>query len=379
MTVEKTVIRYCWQVCIYGASFLLPLKFAQAAPQIEQLKVPPGFHISVYSDQVPSAREIALGAKGTVFVGSMSTGTVYALTGQAASGRAERVRIIASGLNMPVGVAFHHGDLYVSDTTRIMVLRDIEKHLEAPPQPEIAVDNLPYEDGDHSWKFLAFGPDGRLYVPIGSPCNICDVGHDFGRIVSMKPDGADQQNIAYGIRNTVGFTWQPQTHALWFTDNGRDLMGDDVPSDELNTVTHNGQSYGFPYCHQGDTPDPKFGKQKSCAEFVPPAVKLGAHVAALGLRFYEGTSFPDIYRNSLFIAEHGSWNRSKLAGYQVVVVRFGPDGKPQQPDVVVSGFQKNEHSWGRPADVQPMPDGSLLISDDKAGALYRLTYDGKPQ
>lgn len=372
-------MRYCWQVCIYGASFLLPLKFAQAAPQIEQLKVPPGFHISVYSDQVPSAREIALGAKGTVFVGSMSTGTVYALTGQAASGRAERVRIIASGLNMPVGVAFHHGDLYVSDTTRIMVLRDIEKHLDAPPQPEIAVDNLPYEDGDHSWKFLAFGPDGRLYVPIGSPCNICDVGHDFGRIVSMKPDGTDQQNVAYGIRNTVGFTWQPQTHALWFTDNGRDLMGDDLPSDELNTVTHNGQSYGFPYCHQGDTPDPKFGKQKSCAEFVPPAVKLGAHVAALGLRFYEGTSFPDIYRNSLFIAEHGSWNRSKLAGYQVVMVRFGPDGKPQQPDVVVSGFQKNEHSWGRPADVQPMPDGSLLISDDKAGALYRLTYDGKPQ
>lgn len=366
-------MRSVWLGLVCGAMGLMPLATAHAAPPVERLEVPSGFHISVYAAPVPSAREMALGAHGTVFVGSMTAGKVYALSGFK-DGKATQIRTIASGLSMPAGVAFHDGDLYVSDITHILVLHDIENHLDSPPEPQVAVDNLPYEEGDHSWKFIAFGPDNRLYVPIGAPCNICNVGRQFGRLMSMKPDGTDQKDVAYGIRNTVGFTWRPETQALWFTDNGRDMMGDDTPSDELNTVTTPDQSFGYPFCHQGEVPDPEFGGKHACSEFTPPAVNLGAHVAALGLRFYEGTQFPSVYKGALFIAEHGSWNRSKLAGYQVVAVPFGKDGNPLAPQTIVSGFQKNERSWGRPADVQPLPDGSLLISDDKAGAVYRLTY-----
>ncbi|GBQ78058.1 L-sorbosone dehydrogenase [Acetobacter malorum DSM 14337] len=348
-----------------------------AAAKVDELRVPTGFHIGIFSAQVPGAREIALGAQGTVFVGTMGPGVVYAISTDQA-GHATKVRTIAHGLNQPVGVAFYRGDLYISDTQRIVALRDIEHHLDAPPAPEVVADALPYEDGDHFWKFIAFGPDGRLYVPIGSPCNICDVGHKFGRLLSMKPDGTDRQDVAFGIRNTVGFTWQPGTGALWFTDNGRDNLGDDVPSDELNRVSRSGDSFGYPYCHQGNLPDPQFGKQHACSEFTPPAVILGAHVAALGLRFYEGTEFPASYRGALIIAEHGSWNRSTLAGYQVVTVHFGPDGKPQAPEVLVSGFRHGQTAWGRPVDVQPLADGSVLISDDLSGTIYKLTYGGSP-
>lgn len=350
---------------------------AVAKPDIGKLVVPPGFHIAVYADKVPSAREMAVGDDGTLFVGSMTAGKVYALSGMDANGRAQSIKVIARDLRQPVGVAFRKGDLYVSDTTRIVVLRDIEHHLDAPPKPETVADNLPHRAGDHSWKFIAFGPDDRLYVPIGAPCNICDVGHAFGRLISMKPDGTDWRDEAYGIRNTVGFTWQPTTGNLWFTDNGRDMLGDDIPSDELNERTAARQSFGYPYCHQGDLPDPQFGKQHACSEFVPPEVKLGAHVASLGLRFYEGSMFPAPYRGDALIAEHGSWNRSELSGYEVVSVHFGTDGKPEAPQVLVSGFREGQDAWGRPADVQPLPDGSVLISDDTAGAVYRLTYDGK--
>lgn len=350
---------------------------ALAEPEAGKLTVPPGFHIAVYSDQVPSAREMAVGDDGTVYVGSMSAGKVYALSGMDANGRARSVRVIARGLRQPVGVAFRNGDLYISDTTRIVVLRDIGHHLDTPPKPEIVADGLPYRAGDHSWKFIAFGPDDRLYVPIGAPCNICDVGHAFGKLISMKPDGTDRRDEAWGIRNTVGFTWQPGTQNLWFTDNGRDMLGDDIPSDELNERTAPGQSFGYPYCHQGDLPDPQFGRQHTCSEFVPPALKLGAHVAALGLRFYEGSMFPPSYHGNILIAEHGSWNRSELSGYQVVSVHFGADGHPEKPEVLVSGFREDQDAWGRPADVQPLPDGSVLISDDTADAIYRLTYNGK--
>ncbi|MCX2560901.1 PQQ-dependent sugar dehydrogenase [Acetobacter farinalis] len=346
---------------------------ALAAPEPDQLRVLAGFHIAVFSDQVPGAREIALGAQGTVFVGTMGQGVVYAVSTDKA-GRATKVRTLARGLDMPVGVAFHQGALYVSEPRRIVVLRDIEHHLDAPPAPQTVADSLPYRGGDHSWKFIAFGPDGRLYVPIGAPCNICDVGHDFGRLLSMRSDGTDRQDVAFGIRNTVGFTWQPGTGALWFTDNGRDNLGDTLPSDELNRVSHPGESFGYPYCHQGTLPDPEFGMQRSCREFTPPALLLGAHVAALGLRFYGGSQFPKALQGALMIAEHGSWNSSALVGYQVVAVRFGADGKPQTPEVLVSGFRQGQRVWGRPVDVQPMADGSVLISDDLSGALYRLTY-----
>ncbi|BAK82831.1 PQQ-dependent sugar dehydrogenase [Komagataeibacter medellinensis] len=346
---------------------------AHADPRMDLLRVPQGFSISLVSGHVPNARAMARGARGTIFVGSRAAGTVYALTG-VDDGGPVKVHVLARGLDMPVGVAYHNGDLYVSDTKRIVVLHAIEDHLDTPPRPQVVADGLPYRDGDHSWKFIAFGPDNRLYVPIGAPCNICDVGHEYGRLISMAPDGTDRRDVAYGIRNTVGFTWQPGTDTLWFTDNGRDMMGDDVPSDELDRLDTPGQSFGYPYCHQGNIPDPQFGSQHACSAFTPPALLLGAHVAALGLRFYEGSAFPAAYHGNLMIAEHGSWNRSQLSGYQVVSVHFGPDSTPQPPTVLVSGFRQGQTAWGRPADVLPLPDGSMLISDDMAGAVYRLSY-----
>jgi glucose/arabinose dehydrogenase len=345
---------------------------ATAAPPVQRLTLPAGFHAAVYSDQVPGAREMALGTDGTVFVGSMGAGKVYALTDADGDGRAEKVRVIASGLEMPVGVAFHDGDLYISAVSRILVLRDIEQHLDAPPEPVVVTAKLPTET-HHGWKFIAFGPDGKLYVPIGAPCNICDPGPDHGKLLRMDADGSHWQDVATGIRNTVGFDWQPGTGTLWFTDNGRDMLGDDVPDDELNRVDRLGENFGYPYCHQGDILDPQFGKGKSCADYAPPALKLGAHVAALGMRFYTGTMFPATYRNAVFIAEHGSWNRSTKSGYRVTVARVeGRKVTGYRP--FITGFERDGETWGRPVDVLVLGDGSLLVSDDDAGAVYRLTY-----
>lgn len=359
--------------------FLLALTLAvwawpsMAAPPLQQLTLPPGFHIAVYSDQVPNAREMALGARGTVFVGSMEAGKVYALTDADGGGHA-KVYTLATGLKMPVGVAFHDGDLYVSAVSRILVLRDIEDHLDDPPQPEVITDKLPTET-HHGWKFIAFGPDGKLYVPVGAPCNICDPGPDHAKLLRMNADGSDWQDIAHGIRNTVGFDWQPGSGALWFTDNGRDELGDDVPNDELNRIDHPGEHFGYPYCHQGDVLDPEFGKGHACKDYTPPALKLGAHVASLGMRFYTGDMFPASYRNAIFIAEHGSWNRSEKSGYRVMVAHV--DGKRVTGyEPFITGFMQDERVWGRPADVQPLPDGSLLVSDDRSGAIYRVTYVG---
>jgi glucose/arabinose dehydrogenase len=343
-----------------------------AASQLDQLTVPKGFHIALYSDQVPDAREMALGANGTVFVGSTEAGKVYALTDSNGDGVVNKVRVIASGLKLPMGVAFHQGDLYVSAVSRIVVLRDIEHHLDAPPQPEVITDKLPTET-HHGGKFIAFGPDGKLYVPIGAPCNICDPAPNHGKLIRMNASGGDMEEVARGIRNSVGFDWQPGTQHLWFTDNGRDLLGDDMPSDELNEVTRAGEHFGFPYCHQGDTLDPEFGKGKSCKDYAPPVLKLGAHVASLGMRFYRGTQFPASYRGAVIVAEHGSWNRTKKSGYRVMTVRLnGNKVVSYQP--LITGFEQNEKAWGRPVDVQPLADGSLLVTDDLAGAVYRLTY-----
>jgi glucose/arabinose dehydrogenase len=347
---------------------------AAAAPQLDQLTLPKGFHIAVYSDQVPNAREIALGAKGTVFVGSNDAGKVYALTDSNGDGVADKVRVIASGLKLPVGVAFKDGDLYVSAVSKILVLRDIENHLDDPPAPQLVSDQFP-TDMHHGWKFIAFGPDGKLYVPIGAPCNVCDRGKAYAKITRMNPDGSDLEDVAYGIRNSVGFDWQPGTKRLWFTSNGRDMMGDDIPNDTLNEVTRIGQHFGFPYCHQGDTLDPEFGKGKRCSDYRAPALKLGPHVASLGMRFYTGKQFPSAYHDAAIIAEHGSWNRTKKSGYRVMTVRLKGD-KVLSYEPLVTGFMQDEKVWGRPADVQMLPDGSLLISDDLAGAVYRVTYTG---
>jgi glucose/arabinose dehydrogenase len=342
-----------------------------AAPPLQNLKVPPGFHVSIYSDQVPNAREIALGTRDTVFVGSQK-GDVYALTGMK-SGRAEHVYVIARDLEMPVGVAFHDGALYVSAVSRILKYPDIEKHLADPPKPVVVTDKLPTKT-HHGWKFIAFGPDGKLYVPIGAPCNICNPGPEFAKIIRMNPDGSDWQTVATGIRNSVGFDWQPGTHTLWFTNNGRDLMGDDVPDDTLNRVARLGENFGYPYCHAGNVPDPEFGKGHACGEFAQPALRLGAHVASLGMRFYVGQMFPATYHGAIFIAEHGSWNRSRKSGYRVVVVRVGKDGKVSGSEPFLTGFLDGQTTLGRPADVQPMRDGSLLVSDDDNGVIYRITF-----
>lgn len=346
---------------------------AHADPvDLKTLKLPPGFSIDVYAPDVPNARELALGKDGTVFVGSREAGKVYALVDADHDHRAEKTIVVASGLDVPSGIAFHDGDLYIGALNRILKIPAIESHLDAPPKPEVVTDKLPGET-HHGWKFIAFGPDGRLYVPIGAPCNICDPGKDHGKIISMKADGSDWQDVAIGVRNSVGFDWQPSTKQLYFTDNGRDMLGDDLPSDELNRVTKPGEHFGYPYCHQGDTLDPEFGKGKNCADYTPPVYKLGAHVASLGMRFYTGSMFPDEYRNAAIVAEHGSWNRSKKSGYKVVAVRFdGERAIDAMP--LVDGFEVDEKVSGRPADVLVMPDGSLLIADDHAGAVYRVTY-----
>ncbi|TDY23818.1 hypothetical protein B0G81_4215 [Paraburkholderia sp. BL6665CI2N2] len=343
-----------------------------AALPVDRIKLPPGFHIEVLSDAVPSARAMALSPKGILYIGSLD-GHVYALELQNA--RVTARHVIASGLETPAGVAWHDGALYVSAVSKIVRFDAIDTHLNGPPKPAVVIDTLPTET-HHGWKFIAFGPDGKLYVPQGAPCNVCLKDRNrFGLIGRMDPDGSHYEIVARGIRNSVGFAWHPATHELWFTDNGRDLLGDDVPDDKLNRAPRAGMDFGFPYCHGGDTPDPEFGKDHPCSEFTPPAVKLGAHVAALGMRFYDGPMFPAAYRNSIFIAEHGSWNRSKKVGYRVVHVVTNPDGSNARQEVFAEGWlQSGETEWGRPADVLPLPDGSLLISDDYAGAVYRVTY-----
>ncbi|CAB3804044.1 hypothetical protein LMG28614_05942 [Paraburkholderia ultramafica] len=345
---------------------------AVAALPLERIKLPPGFHIEVLSDAVPGARAMALSPKGILYIGSFD-GPVYALELQ--NDRVTGRHVLASGLQSPVGVAWRDGALYVSAVSKILRFDAIDTHLNDPPKPAVVIDTLPTET-QHGWKFIAFGPDGKLYVPQGAPCNVCLKDRDrFAMIGRMDPDGSHYEVVARGIRNSVGFAWHPVTHELWFTDNGRDLMGDDVPDDKLNRAAHAGMDFGFPYCHGGDTPDPEFGKDHPCSAFTPPVAKLGAHVAALGMRFYNGSMFPPAYRNNIFIAEHGSWNRSKKIGYRVMRVIAGPDGGNARQEVFAEGWlQPGENVWGRPADVLPLPDGSLLISDDYAGAIYRVTY-----
>lgn len=345
---------------------------AFAAGKLDQLTLPPGFHIALYADGVSNARALTLGAHGTVFVGSSGAGKVYALTDGNGDGVADKVRVVASGLKLPMGVAFHEGDLYVSAVSRIVVLRGIEQQLDNPPRPELITDQLPSET-HHGGKYLAFGPDGKLYVAIGAPCNICDPAPAHGKLIRMNPDGSGVQDVALGVRNSVGFDWQPGTRHLWFTDNGRDLLGDDVPVDELNEITRVGQHFGYPYCHQGDVLDPQFGTGKSCTSYTPPVLKLGAHVASLGMRFYTGKQFPAVYNGAVLIAEHGSWNRTRKSGYRVMTVRLRGNTELSYAPLV-SGFLQGESAWGRPVDVQPLVDGSVLVSDDLAGAVYRITY-----
>ena len=346
---------------------------AAATPPIDKIKLPPGFRIDVLSADVPGARGMTISPGGTLYVGTRGEGKVYALAAPLTA--APKPRVVASGLTMPVGVAFRDGALYVSSTSRIVRLDDIDTHLDQPPKPAVVSDKFPSES-HHGWKFIAFGPDGYLYVPVGAPCNICAPDENrYANIMKMKPDGSDLQVVARGVRNTVGFAWHPSTHELWFTDNGRDWLGDDQPDDELNRLAQAGQHFGYPYCHAGTVADPEFGKQRPCSDFVPPVARLGAHVAALGMRFYIGKQFPAEYQqNNIFIAEHGSWNRSERSGYRIVRVVVDDHGNAVRQEVFAEGWLQNGQPWGRPVDIQVADDGSLLVSDDMAGAIYRIRH-----
>jgi glucose/arabinose dehydrogenase len=339
---------------------------------LDRIQLPPGFTVSVYA-RVPDARSMTLSPSGIVYVGNRQEDAVYAVL-PPGDRREPRVVRIIDGLRMPNGVAFRDGALYVAEVNRILKFPDIEKNLSGT-RPVVINDTYP-RDEDHGWKFIAFGPDGKLYVPVGAPCNICDPDDPiYSAITRLNADGTGREIFARGIRNTVGFTWHPTTRELWFTDNGRDNMGDDVPHDELNHAPRSGLHFGYPYFHGRGVPDPEYARGKKRQDYVEPVQELGAHVAALGMRFYTGNMFPPEYRGRAFIALHGSWNRSRKSGYSVMMVTL--DGnKATAYESFATGWTKNEVAWGRPVDVLQMPDGALLVSGDFEGALYRIAYTG---
>lgn len=349
---------------------------AQTQLPLDRIQLPPGFQIELFANPVENARSLARGDSGTIFVGNRRGGKVFALVDTNKDFRAEKSYILAEGLNMPNGVAFRNGALYVAEVNRVLRFDNIETQLGTPPDPVIINDTFP-TDRWHGWKFIRFGPDDRLYVPVGAPCNVCEREDPrYASIMRMQPDGTGLEIFAHGVRNTVGFDWHPQTKELWFTDNGRDRMGDDIPPDELNHAPQAGMHFGFPYCHGSNVSDPEFGAKHACGEFTLPVQNLGPHVAALGMRFYTGKMFPAAYRNQIFIAEHGSWNRSQKIGYRITRVRL-EGNRAVEYAVFAEGWLQGEQSWGRPVDLLILPDGSLLISDDKAGVIYRVVYAGE--
>jgi glucose/arabinose dehydrogenase len=316
---------------------------------------------------------MVLGAKGTLFVGSRSEGRVYAVVDRNGDYTVDEVITVASGLKSPNGVAFRDGALYVAEISRVLRFDNIESRLNNPPRPTVVNASFP-DKSHHGWKFIRFGPDGRLYVPVGAPCNVCEEKDPrFASIMRMGADGSNLEIFARGVRNTVGFDWYPQSGELWFTDNGRDWLGDNQPPDELNRAPRAGLHFGFPYLHGRNIPDPEYGRKRRLEEFKPPEMELGSHVASLGMRFYTGAMFPESYRNQIFIAEHGSWNRSDPVGYRITLVRV-KENRAVSYEAFAEGWLQDGNAWGRPVDLQIMPDGSLLVSDDKGGAIYRISY-----
>ena len=345
---------------------------ASTEENLARIKLPPGFAISIYAEGLAGPRQLALGDQGTVFAGSNKAGTVYAVVDGDSNYLADGTYVVASGLQLSAGVEFRFGSLYVGALDQILRYDDIESSLDQPPPPEVITSTLP-DRTHHGKRYLRFGPDDFLYFGVGAPCNVC-LEPGFGQIRRMYADGSGEEVFVSGVRNSVGIVFNPADGSMWFTDNGRDMLGDDIPSDELNHVTQAGQDFGFPYCHQGDLLDPQFGEGKSCADYTPPAVMMGPHVAALGLAFNNGDMFPAEYRGALFIARHGSWNRSEKIGYDLAVVRFDAEGQPLEAEVFASGWLQGQSAWGRPADVMQLPDGSLLVSDDAADVIYRISY-----
>ncbi len=359
---------------LLGAALFGPAA-AEEDDRLAAFHLPEGFVIEAFA-AVPNARQMAWGEKGTLFVGTRREGRVFAVTDEDNDGRGERVREIASELRMPSGVAFRDGALYVADVSTILRFDDIESRLDDPPAPVIITDRLPSE-GHHGWKVLEFGPDGLLYLPVGAPCDVCRTEGYHGTILRMHPDGSGIEIYARGLRNSVGLAWHPVTGELWFTDNGSDHLGPDLPPDELNRAPGPGLHYGFPFCHAGTLPDPEFGGDGRCGDTEPPVQALAAHVAPLGLAIHSGTNVPQAYRGAVFIAEHGPGNRSGTIGYRVSVVRLADDGRTALDYAAFAqGWYGNGQGWGRPADILEAWDGSLMVSDDRAGRIYRIRYVG---
>ncbi len=356
---------------------------AEAQPDLSKLKLPPGFKASLYADGVPGARQMALSPEGTLYIGTIVPNKVYALPDRNRDGKPDSIITLAENLNRPNGVAFHNGALYVAEIGRITRYDGIEKNLEniASLKPVVVNAELPTREW-HGYKYIRFGPDGLLYAPVGAPCNVCVIEDEprFATLMRMNADGRNAHVFASGIRNTVGFDWHPKTKELWFTDNGRDYLGNNLPPDELNCAPRKGLHFGFPYRYGMNVPDPEFGYLKpddgKSQQFEAPRVPLGPHVASLGMRFYTGSQFPAEYQGNIFICEHGSWNRSKKIGYRISRVTFdNKTGTPLKYQPFVEGFRQDESFWGRPVDLLQMPDGSILISDDYAGCVYRIHYD----
>jgi len=353
--------------CFLGALALLCSSLAVGL-DLDDIRLPPGFSIEEYAS-VPNARSLALGDDGVVFVSNRRADSIYAIVPRP-GGRNEVVEI-DDDLETPNGIAYHAGDLYVAEIDRVLRYNNIARTLRNRPKPEVLGIELPSKR-HHGWRYLAFGPDDKLYVSVGAPCNVCD-NDGFALIERMNPDGGARETVARGVRNSVGFAWHPETGELWFTDNGRDMLGDDIPACELNRVAQVGEHFGFPYCHAGELLDPEFGSGKDCADYTPPERKLGPHVAPLGVRFYTGDMFPEDYRGHAFIAEHGSWNRSQKIGYRVTMVRLS-EGKAVAYETFAEGWLQGEQTLGRPVDLLVLGDGSMLISDDYAGKIYRISY-----
>jgi glucose/arabinose dehydrogenase len=338
---------------------------------VAKLKAPQGFKIELYAAGVDNARTLRQGDNGTVFVSSRIKDKIHAIVDK--NGKRE-VKVIASVLHRPNGIVLHNGTLYIAELSQISKIENIESNLDNPPKPTVIFSDLPKEEA-HGWKFLTVGPDNKLYFQVGAPCNICMPSERHATIYRLNLDGSGLEVVAKGIRQIVGMDWHPVSKQLYFTENSRDWLSEDIPEDKLNRVAQPGKdNFGFPYCHQGNIPDSEFGWGHSCDEFTKPLALLGPHTAPLGMRFYTGSQFPADYRNQIIVARHGSWNRTNKIGGDLVLIKLNPDGTFGSMEPFVTGFIENNNYVGRPADVMVMKDGSLLVSDDYNGAVYRISY-----
>ena len=370
--VINTHLEKLWILSFFG--YFCVVTADSFAHELDKISLPNGFSINIFADNIVGARSLVVGNNGVVFVSSPSTGKIMALQDKDSDGISEKRWLVASKLNFPNGLAFFEGSLYVGEIDRVIRIHSAEDNLGSKPIVSTVISGLP-KHRHHGYRYIGIGPDKKLYIGIGAPCNVCLINRDtYGVIKRVNLDGTSLETFATGIRNTMGFDWHPITGDLWFNDHGRDWLGDDIPSDELNHAPIKGLDFGFPYCHQGDLSDPEFGGKIPCDSFTPPKLNHGAHVAPNGLRFYSGNTFPDKYKNSIFIAQHGSWNRTVKSGYRITVVHLADDGNRLLSNIFADGWTNNNRVFGRPVDLIVSPAGDLLVTDDHRGVIYRITY-----